>query len=97
LCDHGAREIMGQASIAANRGVGMSEHEHAAEDLEVESAEAASVAGGFIQRTGADAPISGPGSEIAGLQAKGYIEESCTTEGMLMVNRKTNHKVIVKL
>ncbi len=74
----------------------MSEHEHP-EDLEVESSEAETVAGGMFRAGDGAAPVYNPESEMARLQAKGYVEEACTTDGALMVNRKTNHKVIVKL
>lgn len=76
----------------------MSEHEHPAEDLEVEGSEAESVAGGLINHgPGPDGPAYSGESEMTRLMGKGYVEEACTTEGMLMVNRRTNHKVIVKL
>ncbi len=74
----------------------MSEHEHAAEDLEVESSEAETVAGGMYNFTGGDAPAPGE-SEMTRLMAKGYVQDACTTDGALMVNRRTNHKVFVKL
>lgn len=69
----------------------------AAEDLDVETSEAASVAGG---RPNLDPGQEGAymfESEMAALQAKGYVEAACTADGSLMVNPKTNHQVTVRL
>jgi hypothetical protein len=68
------------------------EQERSAEDLDLEESEAASVAGGML----AGHPGDNVPSEIAGLKAKGYVEEACTTEGTLWVNPKTHHKVTVR-
>jgi hypothetical protein len=72
----------------------MTEHQdQAAEDLELEESEAASVAGGMGL---AGAPGADPRAEIASLQAKGYVEDACTTEGTRWINHKTKHTVLVK-
>jgi hypothetical protein len=69
----------------------------AAEDLDVETSEAASVAGGRPNVDPGDQSAYTFESEMAALQAKGYVEAACMTEGSLMINPKTNHKVMVRL
>ncbi|HEY2006101.1 MAG TPA: hypothetical protein VGG87_06600 [Solirubrobacteraceae bacterium] len=69
----------------------------AAEDLDVETSEAASVAGGRANVDPGDEGAYNFETEMASLQAKGYVEAACMTEGSLMINPKTNHKVMVKL
>lgn len=68
-----------------------------AEDLDVETSEAASVAGGRPNVDPSEERAYMFESEMAALQAKGYVEAGCTVEGSLMVNPKTNHKVTVRL
>lgn len=67
------------------------DQDRSAEDLDVEESEAASVAGGMLAGLRDDSVAS----EIAGLKAKGYVEDACTTSGTSWVNPKTNHKVTV--
>ena len=65
----------------------------AADDLDVESSEAASVAGGRTSNMDASQGIE---MEMFRLVDQGYVEEGCTTEGTVMVHPKTNHKVTIK-
>lgn len=70
------------------------DQDRAAEDLDLEESDAASVAGGMSRaggRGGAD-----PAADIASLQAQGYVEDACTTEGTVWVNHKTKHKIMVR-
>jgi hypothetical protein len=69
----------------------------AAEDLDVETSEAASVAGGRPNVDPSEQSAYTFESEMAALQAKGYVEAACTAGGSLMVNPKTNHTVTVRL
>jgi hypothetical protein len=75
----------------------MSENEKlGAEDLDLEASDAASVVGGRANvDPGQHAAFMADG-ELARLRAKGYVEEACTTEGTLLVNPKTKHRVTVK-
>jgi hypothetical protein len=75
----------------------MSEDQHTiAEDLDLESSEAASVSGGRVNVDPGDQGAYDLESRMAALQAKGYVETACDTDGTLMVNPKTNHRVTVR-
>lgn len=65
----------------------------AADDLDVESSEAASVAGGRMAQFESNQGIE---MEMFRLESEGYVAAGCTTEGTVMVNPKTRHKVTVK-
>lgn len=66
----------------------------AADDLDVESSEAASVAGGR-SRPSQFAATQGIEEEMFRLESEGYVANACTTEGTVMINSK-GHKVTVK-
>jgi hypothetical protein len=67
----------------------------AAEDLEVEEAEASSVAGGRSTPSAFDRTASIE-EQMFRLESAGYVMESCTKEGTRMVNPATNHSVTVR-
>lgn len=69
------------------------DQDKAAEDLDLEESDAASVAGGMMRAGGGGGD---PAVDIASLQAQGYVEDACTTEGTLWVNHKTKHKIMVR-
>lgn len=64
-----------------------------AEDLEVEGSEAASVAGGRLTPS----PFEHSQEQVFKLESEGYVAEACTKDGTLMVNKKTGHKVTVRI
>jgi hypothetical protein len=66
----------------------------AAEDLPLEGSEAESVVGGMSAMDNAN--TYSIESEMFRLMSAGYVEEGCTTEGTVMVDPKTNHRVTVK-
>jgi hypothetical protein len=70
---------------------------NAAEDLELEGSESASVLGGRVNLDPGEQHAYTVESEIASLQAKGYVEEACTTDGTLMINPKTKHQVTIRV
>jgi hypothetical protein len=66
----------------------------AADDLDVESSEAASVAGGRSSPS-QFAATQAIEEETFRLESEGYVADACTTEGTVMINSR-GHKVTVK-
>ena len=69
----------------------------AADDLELEGSESASVLGGRVLLDPGEEHAYAMDSEMASLQAKGYVEEACTTQGTVMVNLKTGHRKTIPI
>jgi hypothetical protein len=66
----------------------------AAEDLDVESSEAAAIAGGR-SRPSQFAATQAVEEEMFRLESEGYVPDACTTEGTVMIGPR-GHKVTVK-
>jgi hypothetical protein len=67
-----------------------------AEDLTLEGAEGENVVGGHVQLDAQDVRTYDYQTEFARLSSIGFVEESCTTEGSLMVNAKTGQRTTLK-
>ncbi len=66
-----------------------------ADDLDVDSSEAASVAGGRTRPSQFDRS-QGIEEEMFRLASEGYVQGPCTKEGTVMINPKTHHQVVVR-
>jgi hypothetical protein len=65
----------------------------AADDLDVESSEAASVTGG--RSSSQFAATQAIEEEMFRLESEGYVPDACNTEGTVMINSR-GHRVTVK-
>jgi hypothetical protein len=63
------------------------------EDLTVEDAEGEAVVGGHVLLDPSSVRSYDYETEYARLKSMGFVEESCTTEGALMVNTQTGARV----
>jgi hypothetical protein len=68
-----------------------------AEDLALEGTEGDAVVGGHVLLdSGTELREYNYETEYARLQSQGFVEESCTTNGALMVNQQTGQKRLLK-
>jgi hypothetical protein len=67
-----------------------------AEDLALEGSEGDDVVGGHVLLDSTDVREYNYETEYARLQSQGFVEESCTTQGALMVNQQTGQKRTLK-
>jgi hypothetical protein len=76
----------------------VTEHEdtNQAEDLTVEGAEGDAIVGGHVMLDARDVREYDYDTEFARLSSMGFVQESCTTEGALMVNQKTGERTTLK-
>jgi hypothetical protein len=74
----------------------MNENIEEAEDLTLESSDSEAVRGGRVNVDPGDERAYVLESELAALSAKGYVQDSCTKDGALMVNVKTGQKQLLR-
>jgi hypothetical protein len=74
----------------------MSEKENIteAEDLALEGQEGDDVVGGHVSLEAGDIRSYDYETEYARLQSQGFVEESCTTQGALMVNQHGQKRLL---
>jgi hypothetical protein len=72
----------------------MNENFDDAEDLTLESTDSDAVKGGRVNVDPGDERAYVLASELAAWTAKGYTQDSCTTEGALMVNKAGDKKLL---